>query len=38
MARVELKRGKDQQLRTIARAIVSAQAKEIRGLSYVEPS
>jgi len=29
MARVELKRGKDSQLREIARAIVKAQAKEI---------
>lgn len=30
MARIELRRGKDPELRTIARAIVSAQAKEIK--------
>lgn len=33
MARVELKRGKDAQLREIARAIVKAQAKEIRQMN-----
>lgn len=33
MARVELKRGKDAQLREIARAIVRAQAKEIRQMN-----
>lgn len=30
MARIELRRGKDAELRTIARAIVSAQAREIQ--------
>ena len=33
MARIELKRGKDAQLREIAKAIISGQAKEIREMN-----
>jgi len=33
MARIELKRGTDPQLRTIAQAVIGAQAKEIREMN-----